>query len=227
MTSSIAEKNRKCREEYVDEYIMILCAKEGCQICTHQLYSRYHDMVALYCRKASNRMKSLTADDLIGQCYVYFIGAIRKFDIDSGFKFGTYLYTQLQQISRYALYHDNSAIKLPADYLQNLKADKIHPVKPFSIDSKVDDEMDNSMTWNEVLADESALAELIAPEQIEALRMAIAALPETQEAILMHQMEGKTFEEIGEHLGLDKKQVAYQRKKAIEEIRWKLKFWEN
>ena len=213
--------------DQIEEYIMILYAKEGCQICTHQLYSNYHDMVALYCRKASNRMKSLTADDLIGQCYVYFLEAIRKFNVDSGFKFGTYLYTQLQQISRYALYHDNGAIKLPADYLQNLKADKIHPVKPFSIDSKVDDEMDNSMTWNEVLADESALAELIAPEQLEALRMAIKALPDDLEAIVLGKMEGKTVSELSELLGIPEKKIGSQYKKAIEEIRWKLKFWES
>lgn len=213
--------------DQIEEYIQILYAKEGCQICTHQLYSNYHDMVALYCRKASNRMKSLTADDLIGQCYVYFLEAIRKFDIDSGYKFGTYLYTQLQQISRYALYHDNGTVKLPADYLQNLKADKIHPVKPFSIDSKVDDEMDNSMTWNEVLADESALAELIEPEQFEALRMAIAALPDIQESIILGRLNGNSLQEIADELKISIKQVKYESKKATEELKWKISIWEK
>ena len=213
--------------DQIEEYIMILYAKEGCQICTHQLYSNYHDMVALYCRKASNRMKSLTADDLIGQCYVYFLDAIRRFDIDSGFKFGTFLYTQLQQISRYALYHDNGAIKLPADYLQNLKAGKIHPVRSTSFDAKIDDTKDNGMTLGEVMADESALEELIAPEKLEALRMAIAALPDDLEAIVLGKMEGKTVSELSEFLGIPEKKIGSQYKKAIEEIRWKLKFWES
>ena len=213
--------------DQIEEYIMILYAKDGCQICTHQLYSNYHDMVALYCRKASNRMKSLTADDLIGQCYVYFLDAIRRFDIDSGFKFGTFLYTQLQQISRYALYHDNGAIKLPADYLQNLKAGKIHPVRSTSFDAKIDDTKDNGMTLGEVMADESALEELIAPEKLEALRMAIAALPDDLEAIVLGKMEGKTVSELSEFLGIPEKKIGSQYKKAIEEIRWKLKFWES
>ena len=213
--------------DQIEEYIMILYAKEGCQICTHQLYSNYHDMVALYCRKASNRMKSLTADDLIGQCYVYFLEAIRKFNVDSGFKFGTYLYTQLQQISRYALYHDNGAIKLPADYLQNLKAGKIHPVRSTSFDAKIDDTKDNGMTLGEVMADESALEELIAPEKLEALRMAIKALPEIQESIILGRLNGNSLQEIADELKISIKKVKCESKKAMDELKWKLKFWEN
>lgn len=213
--------------DQIEEYILILYAKDGCQICTHQLYSNYHDMIALYCRKASNRMKSLTADDLIGQCYVYFLEAIRKFDIDSGNKFGTYLYIQLQQISRYALYHDNSAIKLPADYLQRLKRNEIHPVRSTSFDAKIDDTKENGMTLGEVMADESALDDLIAPEKLEALRMAIKALPDDLEAIVLGKMDGKTVSELSELLGIPEKKIGHQYKKAIEEIRWKLKFWEN
>ena len=83
------------------------------------------------------------------------------------------------------------------------------------------------MTWNEVLADESALEELIEPEQFESLRMAIKALPEIQESIILGKLKGNTLQEIADELNISIKRVKYESKKALDELKWKLKFWEN
>ena len=185
--------------DQIDEYIMILYAKEGCIDCTHKLYSNYHNMIALYCRKKYTNLKSMTTDDLIAQCYFYFLDAIRKFDIDTGNKFGTFLYTQLMQISRYTITSDNATMQLPADYIQKLKRNEINLVTSTSLDTPVDEDS-NGRSFEELLADEDAEdpTETLLHQQLKQL---IPMLTERQQYIIKaHYFEGKPLLHIAKEL---------------------------
>ena len=183
-----------------EEYILILYAKEQCIQCTHILYSRYHNLIALYCRKKYTNLKSMTTDDLISQCYVYFLDAIRKFDIDTGNKFSTFLHTQLMQISRYVITSDNASMQLPTDYLQKLKRNEINLVTSPSLDTPVDEDS-NGRSFEELLADEDAEDpnENILHQQLKQL---IPMLTERQQYIIKeHYFKNKPITNIAKELG--------------------------
>jgi len=203
--------------DQIEEYIMILYAKEQCPICTELLYNQYSKMIADYCRKKYKNLNSLTIEDLISQCYFYFLDAIRKFDIDTGNKFGTFLYTQLIQINRYVILHDNKAITFPTNYTQQIKKDEEAKLTSVSLNTVYNDKGES---FEDIYEDPELLEDLIAPEQMEAYRKAVIKLPEALQAHLAMRVEGKTYQEISELTGC----TEWEAKRSNAEMIRRLKF---
>lgn len=202
-----------------EEYIMILYAKEQCPICTELLYNQYSKMIANYCRKKYKNLNSLTTEDLISQCYFYFLDAIRKFDIDTGNKFGTYLYHQLMQINRYVIQHDNKAIEFPPDYVQKLKKNEDTKLTSVSLNTVYNDKGES---FEDIYEDPELLEELIAPEEMEAYRKAVLKLPEALQAQLALKLEGKTYKEIGEIMGCSEWEVNRSNAEMIRRLKFEI-----
>lgn len=143
-----------------EEYQLIELAKSGDTAATHKLYNSHHKMIANYCRRYS-RLNVLHKDDLVSECYFYFMDAIRKFDISKGYKFSTYLHNQLRQISRYVIQQD-STMTMPADYLQRLKAETITKIEVASLDTPYTfNEDSQKTTWADQLIIDEPIDSLV------------------------------------------------------------------
>ncbi len=121
-------------------------AKTGDQRAITELYNQYLPMMRHYCRKYK-ALDNLTQEDLVQYCAIYFMKTIDKFDPSKNNKFGTMLYTQLQQIHRDVLYQDMT-VRRPAE-----RAGVKTEFRCISVDTKLDD---SENTFADMHEDESA-----------------------------------------------------------------------
>lgn len=214
------QMNQYCREEkYLDEYILVLYAKEGCPDCIDKLWNQYVNMVRDYVRKRFKKTMYFEIEELTNQCYFYFLDAIRKFEIDTGNKFGTFLRVNLQQISRYVIQLD-STVTRPADYHQQLKKDESVKVSSMSMDTL---RKEDGTTFAETYEDEELLPDVTqgldnaeARDYIESLLSTLSPL--RSQIVTMRHLEGKTLVQVGKEIGMTEFKLKKQYQAAIQQL---------
>ena len=206
-------------DRHIDEYLLILYSKDGCEECITKLYKAHHKMIADYMRKHIKKLRCLTYDDLVGQAYHYFLDAIRKFDIDTGLKFSNFLHHNLRQINRYVVQYDN-VITRPTNYLTLLKAGEVPEISSYSLDSSVDpDEQAFGRSYGEITEDTS-IADIGEVIDIKKLLEAVEALPERQRvSIKEHVLKGTPKAQIASQFGCKTETITNEINRAMLTLR--------
>jgi len=137
-----------------EELPLVIAAKNGNQQAAEKLLVQYMKMIKDYCRKYKH-LDILELDDLEQEAIFFFYDAIRKFDPNKNNKFGTFLYTQLQQLNRVVVYKD-FIITRRADYMSRVKKDPDEILKSVSIDQKKNEDGE---TWADNLVDTNSTPE--------------------------------------------------------------------
>lgn len=147
---------RYAKTDNTDEYIRILYAKEGNTESIKHLWDSHVNMIHAYIYRNYHNTKRIESDELVSESFFYFMDSIRKFDIDKGFKFSTYLYRNLQQISRYVV-QNKTLFSVPADY-----ATKIMRGQCIELESVSTSELlfEDGRTFEEVIKDDDSEFEL-------------------------------------------------------------------
>lgn len=191
------EMNIKCKQDkYIDEYLLILYAKEQCPDCIAKLWDAHVNLVRDYVRKRFKKTMYFEVEELVNESYFFFLDCIRKFDIDKGHKFSTFLHVNLQQISRYVITLD-STVSRPADYATKLKKDESAKVSSMSMDEL---RKDNGTTFAETYEGEDLLPEVtIGIEKSEGRQYIdelLSTLPPMQARIVrMRYLEGVSIKQ--------------------------------
>lgn len=137
-----------------EELPLVIAAKNGNQQAAERLLVQYMKMIKDYCRKYKH-LDILELDDLEQEAIFFFYDAIRKFDPNKNNKFGTFLYTQLQQLNRVVVYKD-FIITRRADYMSRVKKDPDEMLRSVSIDQKKNEDGE---TWADNLVDTNSTPE--------------------------------------------------------------------
>jgi DNA-directed RNA polymerase sigma subunit (sigma70/sigma32) len=137
-----------------EELPLVIAAKNGNQQAAEKLLVQYMKMIKDYCRKYKH-LDILELDDLEQEAIFFFYDAIRKFDPNKNNKFGTFLYTQLQQLNRVVVYKD-FIITRRADYMSRVKKDPEEALRSVSIDQKKNEDGE---TWADNLVDTNSTPE--------------------------------------------------------------------
>lgn len=137
-----------------EELPLVIAAKNGNMQAAERLLVQYMKMIKDYCRKYKH-LDILELDDLEQEAIFFFYDAIRKFDPNKNNKFGTFLYTQLQQLNRVVVYKD-FIITRRADYMSRVKKDPDEMLRSVSIDQKKNEDGE---TWADNLVDTNSTPE--------------------------------------------------------------------
>lgn len=137
-----------------EELPLVIAAKNGNQQAAERLLVQYMKMIKDYCRKYKH-LDILELADLEQEAIFFFYDAIRKFDPNKNNKFGTFLYTQLQQLNRVVVYKD-FIITRRADYMSRVKKDPEEALRSVSIDQKKNEDGE---TWADNLVDTNSTPE--------------------------------------------------------------------
>lgn len=125
------------------EIELAIRARAGDQTAITMLYKQYIPMMAQYCRKY-RKLNTLTQEDLMQYCAIYFLQTIEKFDPSKNNKFGTMLLPQLQQLYRDVLYND-MVIRRP-----NQREESKTSFSCVSIDQQIDEGSDYSDLYEDL-----------------------------------------------------------------------------
>ena len=209
------QMNQYCREEkYLDEYLLILYAKEQCPDCISKLWDTHVNMVRDYVRRRFKKTMYFEVEELVNESYFFFLDAIRKFEIDKGHKFSTFLHVNLQQLSRYVIQLD-STITRPADYSTKLKRDETTKLSSMSMDELC---KEDGTTFSEMYEDENAEKDATLPLEKSEGRAYLDGLlssltPMQARIVRMRYLEGLSIKQCC----LDLNTTEFKLKKATEQ----------
>ena len=206
-----------------EEYNHIRNSRLGIQSSINKLVSENDGLIRKYIVKLKLN-GNYTYDDAYQDGVIGVIEAIRTFDLETGFRFSTWCSQWIKaQIYRQMLYQDQT-VKRPADYNKMIREEGMPQLSVDSIDCVINE---NGDTFAEFVEDPKLLAEMIDPENLESFWMALEALPDFQHSLILFILDGKTYEWIANELGSTISIVKNQRRKAIEEMKWKIKIFES
>lgn len=210
---------RYAKTDNTDEYIRILYAKEGNTEFTKKLWEDHVQLVRTYVYRKYSRTQYFEREELVAQCYHYFLDAIRKFDIELGFKFSNFLTNNLQQLSRYVIQLD-STITRPTNYASILKKNEDAKVSSVSISSIPNS---NGTAFADYYPEEGADKEVTSPfalsrasDYIEEL---LITLPPLRRSIIeLSVMKNLDPDEVCVQLQIDKIKYRNERKSAMKQL---------